>query len=440
MLEIFKALMYLSTKNIIHGDLKLENILIHSYHNEDLTSSLSSKNTNKEEDKFIKAIEHDMVLVNNGLANKEPGYKFILVRTDSITVINKKIYENTKTNEANNFKFDLKKEKNEKVKHEVHKVYNSGKLDILKYGIKLIDFGCSKIFNRTRRTFNDIVGTLVYCSPEVLSNNYNYACDIWACGVIMYALLSGTYPFNGQTEDEVSKKILSGKFSFNSEEFNGISEEAKDLIKKCFILDPNKRINVLDALNHPFFDDLKVSKIFMEDEKKILKNLKNQKERPKFYQIVLTYMSYHFNDKEILAELSRFFTKIDKDSDGKINKADLFLAYNEAREKITNEELEQIIKWVDFDKNGYIEYEEFIRVLIPEEKLFTDNNLRNAFSLFDIDNNGFITPIQVVEILQKDEKISEKVKLMLKEEIANIGDEIIDFEEFRNIMLTLSIN
>ena len=176
----------------------------------------------------------------------------------------------------------------------------------------------------------------------------------------------------------------------------------------------------------------------MEDEKKFLKN---QKERPIFYQIVLTYMSYHFNDKEILAELSRFFTKIDKAFDGQINKADLFLAYNEAREKITNEKLEQIIKWVDFDKNGYIEYEEFIRVLIPDEKLFTDNNnLRNAFSLFDIENNGFITPIQVVDTLQKDEKISEKVKLMLKEEIANIGDEIIDFEEFRNIMLTLSIN
>ena len=66
--------------------------------------------------------------------------------------------------------------------------------------------------------------------------------------------------------------------------------------------------------------------------------------------------------------------------------------------------------------------------------------MRNAFSLFDIENNGFITPIQVVDTLQKDEKISEKVKLMLKGEIANIGDEIIDFEEFRNIMLTLSIN
>ena len=54
----------------------------------------------------------------------------------------------------------------------------------------------------------------------------------------MYALLIGTYPFYSQTEDEISKKIISGKFSFNSEEFNGISEEAKDLIKKCFILLP----------------------------------------------------------------------------------------------------------------------------------------------------------------------------------------------------------
>ena len=437
MMQIFKALMYLYTKKIIHGDLKLENILIDSYNNEDIAESTDTRNKNKNNvDKFIKAIEHDMVLVNNGLGNKGSNYNFVLGRVDSITVINKKIYE---TKKINNFKFHANKEEEKTNTKDIHNVYNSGKLDILKYGIKLIDFGCSKIFNRTKRNFNDIVGTLVYCSPEVISNNYSYSCDIWASGVIMYILLSGIYPFYGESEEEITKNIITGKFSFDTDKFNGISEEAKDLIKKCFILDPSKRINILEALNHPFFDDLKDSKIFLEDEKKILSNLKSKPITPKFYQIVLTYMSYHFDDKEILSELSRMFYKIDKDSDGKISKKDLYKVYNEAGEKLSKNELDRIIDSVDFDKNGYIEYEEFIRVLIPEEKLFTEQNFRNAFALFDVEKNGFITPTQIIDVLLKDEIISEKVKLMLKNEIMNFGDEIIEYEEFKNMMLTLSI-
>ena len=442
MIQIFKALMYLSTKNIIHGDLKLENILVDSYQNKDMAESLNSvhnKDNKKDKDKFVKAIENDMILVNNELENKNKfkNNKFVLGRVDSITLINTRIYETT--NNFKSFKFKNKESNSHKISQNVHNVYNSGKLEILKYGIKLIDFGCSKIFNRTKRNFNDMVGTLVYSSPEVLRNNYNYACDIWACGVIMYILLGGEYPFYGETEDDITESILSGKFSFDSPKFKGVSEEAKDLISKCFIIDPHKRINVVEVLNHPFFDDLKESKIFMKDEKKYLLNLKNQPERPKFYQMVLTYMSYHFNDKELLSDLSHIFYKIDKDSDGKISNADILIAFKEAGETLTQEELEQIMNRVDFDRNGIIEYEEFIRVLIPEDKLFTDANLRNAFALFDVNNCGFITPSQVVDTLLNDDKISNGVKQMMKNEVVNVGDEIMEFEDFRNLMFTLSM-
>ena len=150
-------------------------------------------------------------------------------------------------------------------------------------------------------------------------------------------------------------------------------------------------------------------------------------------------MSYHFNDKELLSDLSRIFYKIDKDSDGKITNADILIAFKEAGEILTNEELEQIMNRVDFDRNGIIEYEEFIRVLIPEDKLFTDANLRNAFALFDVNNCGFITPSQVVDTLLNDDKISNGIKQMMKNEVVNVGDEIMEFEDFRNLMFTLSM-
>ena len=112
-------------------------------------------------------------------------------------------------------------------------IYDLKKLNIYNYGIKLIDFGCSKMFTRTKKSFSDIIGTLVYCSPEVLANYYNESCDIWSCGVLMYCLLSGYFPFRGEDEDEVTSKILSGKYEFDIEIFNNVSDEAKDLISKC---------------------------------------------------------------------------------------------------------------------------------------------------------------------------------------------------------------
>ena len=65
-------------------------------------------------------------------------------------------------------------------------------------------------------------------------------------------------------------------------------------------------------------------------KKKFQKILKNQREHPIFYQMVLTFISYHFNDKPLLHELSRIFYKIDRNKDGEITKEDLLNAYEEA--------------------------------------------------------------------------------------------------------------
>ena len=204
-------------------------------------------------------------------------------------------------------------------------------------------------------------------------------------------------------------------------------------------MDANRRLTIIEALSHPFFDNLKDSKIYLEDEKQILNNLKNHKEYHIFYQMVLTFISYNFNDKELLHELSRIFYKIDRNSDGKITKEDLENAYEEAEEKISKDELEKIISTVDFDKNGFIEYEEFIRVCIPEDRLFTESNLKNAFDLFDTEKKGSITYMQVVDALQRENKINPKMIELLKNEVSNMGEELLDFDKFKKLMEELSV-
>ena len=119
--------------------------------------------------------------------------------------------------------------------------------------------------------------------------------------------------------------------------------------------------------------------------------------------MVLTFISYNFDDMQLLHELSRIFYKIDRNTDRKITKEDLWNAYEETGEKITKNKLEEIINMIDFDKNGFIEYEEFIRVLFYEDRLFTDDNLKNDFDLFD--KKGSITHMQVVNALERGDKI-----------------------------------
>ena len=81
--------------------------------------------------------------------------------------------------------------------------------------IKIIDFGFSKNkkFSKTRK-MSTLVGTPYYVAPEVLEGNYDYECDNWSLGVIMYVMLSGFLPFFGKNEVEVFEKIKSSNLQF----------------------------------------------------------------------------------------------------------------------------------------------------------------------------------------------------------------------------------
>ena len=452
MLQVFKALMYLNEKQIIHGDLKLENILVTCYNKEDSkikNSDDKKKKKNDDEDGFINAIRHDInVVMRGGVRNSVNEYTASRPYNDKlVNDVNKRLnerrkrenkYDNYATNHIFNEDKNIMHNNNFLQQNKPKSIYDSKKLHIFNYGLKLIDFGCSKIFTRYRKSFNDIIGTLVYCSPEVLANDYNAECDVWACGVLMYCLLSGYFPFDGKNEEEITRKILSGKFEFDIDLFNYISDEAKDLIKKCLRYDVGKRISIPEALNHRFFHDLKNSEKFTFEEIKKLESLKSFDQGSKFYQLVLTYLSYNFSDYKILNELNQIYGKIDRNCDAKITKGELLRAYKDAEIPITKEEIEKIIKTLDFDMNGIIDYEEFIRMSIPKEKLFTDENLENAFLLFDTEKKGFITPLEIIDFIQEKRNINDDVKKAIKEEILDIGDEIIDVKEFKNIMYSLS--
>ena len=99
-----------------------------------------------------------------------------------------------------------------------------------------------------------IVGTPYYVAPEVLKGNYDFSCDVWSLGVILYIMLCGYPPFEGDNNKEIFKRVLQQKLEFDPEDWDVISDEAKDLIGKMLNKEPSKRISVIECLSHPWFD------------------------------------------------------------------------------------------------------------------------------------------------------------------------------------------
>ena len=124
--------------------------------------------------------------------------------------------------------------------------------------IKIIDFGLSKIFGeikkddkkkKKKKNMKTKVGTAYYVSPEVLKGNYDEKCNIRSYGVILYILLSGEPPFNGEDDNDIYRAISKKKYSFPDKEWKNISKEAKDLISHM-LCDHDKRFNAMEVLNH----------------------------------------------------------------------------------------------------------------------------------------------------------------------------------------------
>ena len=128
----------------------------------------------------------------------------------------------------------------------MHRDLKCANIFVMKNGIlKIGDMNVSKLskqnYARTK------TGTPYYLAPEVWDDRpYDYKCDLWSLGCIIYELCTTLPPFRGTNFKELYNNIKSGKFNPISREY---SQDLKNIINMMLITNPNKRYSAKDLLS-----------------------------------------------------------------------------------------------------------------------------------------------------------------------------------------------
>ena len=119
--------------------------------------------------------------------------------------------------------------------------------------IKILDFGLGKIVGPGEKS-SEPYGTVIYCAPEIImGKSYTKNVDSWSLGIISYILLFGRIPFYHDNRSILRKYIINNKPAFKGFGLPTVSDYAINFLQKLLHKNPDKRMDVEQALKHKWF-------------------------------------------------------------------------------------------------------------------------------------------------------------------------------------------
>ncbi|KAK1343420.1 hypothetical protein QTO34_016200 [Cnephaeus nilssonii] len=116
--------------------------------------------------------------------------------------------------------------------------------------VKLADFGFSReVSNDKQSTF---CGTICYSAPEILQRHTydGRKTDVWSLGVVLYRMLTGVVPFEGDNFVKVKRLIISGHYHVP----HFMSREVQKLLRKLLTVNPSRRPTLEDVMKDPWLN------------------------------------------------------------------------------------------------------------------------------------------------------------------------------------------
>lgn len=168
-------------------------------------------------------------------------------------------------------------------------------------------------------------------------------------------------------------------------EWDNISDDAKNLIKQMLNVDPKKRISAFEALNNPWITKYATVEKDNPSHTLSLKNLQSFKMKNQLQQAAMAYIGNYLQSQEKIDQLKKIFSDFDKNGDGVLDKEELIEGYiklGNSREE-AEAAVDEILEKIDINNNGTIDYSEFIMANINQEDALTNYKLKEAFKIFD---------------------------------------------------------
>ena len=301
--------------------------------------------------------------------------------------------------------------------------------------------------------------SLVYYPPEVIDeikennlvkNNFNIdnneeevddANSEWECGIIMYYLIAGEFPFKGNTKRDIYYKIENQDIDFSSPKFNSVSEECKELISKFLEKDKNQRIVLNAALGHPFITGEKMSSFNFDNleeneeiDMKLLANLLSYKSpKTKMHKVINEYILDHFLIEEEKKKLNELFIFINKDENGDLTEENLKQALIDSNYR--EEDIKCILDNLNLNENKIVPKKEFLCALCDKDIFYEESIVRKVF--FEItkdDEEKVINSSNLQKFMSNDEKIKDYVKDELDEPFGMTSEDSMKFVQFSKVV------
>jgi len=119
--------------------------------------------------------------------------------------------------------------------------------------LKMADFGFAQHLEAGTLD-KGLKGSPLYMAPEIfVKDEFNAKADLWSIGVILYEALFGRAPFSSDTLEELAPKIKDDTPIIIPRN-RKLSSECRDLLLRCLVRCPEKRIEFNDFFDHPFLD------------------------------------------------------------------------------------------------------------------------------------------------------------------------------------------
>lgn len=316
--------------------------------------------------------------------------------------------------------------------------------------IKLIDWGLSFHFGAARMTSK--VGSGTYQAPEVMQAKgaYTQSCDIWSLGVIAYVMLCGKPPFWGSTY-EILQSMEYGNMPMSGDDWEDISENAKDFIKKCLRWNPAQRMTAGDVMQHAWIRNQMANGRACSDGTltRVLMNLKQFSLKSQFYTVAIANVARNL-DSHNLGEVHQVFKALNTNNDGQLSLEEVKSGFEKiyGGDSAEVKEIAELFAKLDLDGSGTIDYTEFIAAGMGERIVQKEEVLWTVFRQFASDGDGMLQRDDICKALHTGSTVSKawgdkvccKVSKQVMEKFGMDKNGSLNFDEFTRLMRETAAN